>query len=210
MKKILIADDHALLRHGLIRIILDRYPDAEIDQAASEKQAMPLLREKEFDIILLDLSMPGKGGLEILKDLRSMGIQTPVLIVSMYPEEQYAVRVLKAGASGFLNKDSAPELLIEAIRTIQEGRKFISANVAQQLATGMIAGHSEGGLNSLSDREVQVLTAIASGKAVSEIAAELSLSVHTISTYRSRIMDKLGIDSNAALTRFAIDNHLIG
>lgn len=208
--KILIADDHALLRHGLIRIILDRYPDAEIDQAASEKQAMPLLREKEFDIILLDLSMPGKGGLEILKDLRSMGIQTPVLIVSMYPEEQYAVRVLKAGASGFLNKDSAPELLIEAIRTINEGRKFISANVAQQLATGMITGHSEGGINSLSDREVQVLTAIASGKAVSEIAAELSLSVHTISTYRSRIMDKLGIDSNAALTRFAIDNHLVG
>jgi two-component system invasion response regulator UvrY len=210
MMKILIADDHALLRHGLIRIILDQYPDAEIDQAASEKQAMPLLREKAFDLILLDLSMPGKGGLEILKDLRSMGIQTPVLIVSMYPEEQYAVRVLKAGASGFLNKDSAPELLIDAIRTIQEGRKFISANVAQQLATGMITGHTDGGLNSLSDREVQVLTAISSGKAVSEIAAELSLSVHTISTYRSRIMDKLGIDSNAALTRFAIDNHLVG
>lgn len=208
--KILIADDHALLRHGLIRIILDRYPDAQIDQAASEKQAMPLLREKEFDIILLDLSMPGKGGLEILKDLRSMGVKTPVLIVSMYPEEQYAVRVLKAGASGFLNKDSAPELLIEAIKTIQEGRKFISANVAQQLATGMMTGQTDRGLNSLSDREVQVLTAIASGKAVSEIAAELSLSVHTISTYRSRIMDKLGIDSNAALTRFAIDNHLIG
>lgn len=207
--KILIADDHALLRHGLIRIIVDRYPDAEIDQASSEKQAMPLLREKEYDLILLDLSMPGKGGLEILKDIRSMGIETPVLIVSMYPEEQYAVRVLKAGASGFLNKDSAPELLIEAIHTIREGRKFISPNVAQQLATGMYTGQTERGLSDLSDREVQVLTAIASGKSVSEIAAELSLSVHTISTYRSRIMDKLGIDNNAALTRFAIDNHLL-
>lgn len=208
--KILIADDHALLRHGLIRIIVDRYPDAEIDQASSEKQTMPLVREKEYDLILLDLSMPGKGGLEILKDLRSMGVQTPVLIVSMYPEEQYAVRVLKAGASGFLNKDSAPELLIEAIQTIREGRKFISPNVAQQLATGMYTGQTERGLSDLSDREVQVLTAIASGKSVSEIAAELSLSVHTISTYRSRIMDKLGMDSNAALTRFAIDNQLLG
>lgn len=208
--KILIADDHALLRHGLIRIILDRYADAEIDQASSEKQAMPLIREKEYDFILLDLSMPGKGGLEILKDLRSLGVQTPVLIVSMYPEEQYAVRVLKAGASGFLNKDSAPELLIEAIQTIRDGRKFISPNVAQQLATGMYTGQTERGLSDLSDREVQVLTAIASGKSVSEIAAELSLSVHTISTYRSRIMDKLGMDSNAALTRFAIDNQLLG
>lgn len=209
MMKILIADDHALLRKGLIRILNDRYPDAEIFEASGEVDIFPDLRTRTFDVIISDLSMPGRGGLDILKDIRAMGLKVPVLILSMHPEEQYAVRVLKAGASGYLNKDSAPELLIEAIETILGGKKYISEAVSQQLASDHFVNSNEARHELLSDREMYVLVAIASGKAVSEIAAELSLSVNTISTYRARVLEKLDLHSSAALTRYALENHLI-
>ena len=207
--KILIADDHALLRKGLIRILQDRYVDASIYEASGEHDIFPLLRSIQFDVIILDISMPGRGGVDILKDVRSMGLKVPVLILSMHPEEQYAVRVLKSGASGYLNKDSAPELLIEAIETILSGKKFISQVVSQQLASDAFTNTTVIKHELLSDREMQVLVGIASGKATGEIAEELSLSVNTISTYRARVLEKLELTSNAAIARYAIENHLI-
>ncbi len=207
--KILIADDHALLRKGLIRILQDRYIDASIYEASGENDIFPLLRSIQFDVIILDISMPGRGGVDILKDVRSMGLKVPVLILSMHPEEQYAVRVLKSGASGYLNKDSAPELLIEAIETILSGKKFISQMVSQQLAADAFTNTTTIKHELLSDREMQVLVGIASGKATGEIAEELSLSVNTISTYRARVLEKLELTSNASIARYAIENHLI-
>jgi DNA-binding NarL/FixJ family response regulator len=207
--KILIADDHALLRKGLIRILQDRYVDSTIYEAAGESDIYPLLRDIVYDIIILDISMPGRGGVDILKDIRSMGLKVPVLILSMHPEEQYAVRVLKSGASGYLNKDSAPELLIEAIETILSGKKFISSSVSQQLAADAFTNTTTIKHELLSDREMQVLISIASGKSTGEIAEELSLSVNTISTYRARVLEKLELNSNAAITRYALENHLV-
>jgi two-component system, NarL family, invasion response regulator UvrY len=209
MMKILIADDHALLRKGLIRILQDRYVDSSIYEASGEHDIFPLLRTMQFDVVILDISMPGRGGIDILKDIRSMGLKVPVLILSMHPEEQYAVRVLKSGASGYLNKDSAPELLIEAIETILSGKKYISEGVSQQLAADAFTNSSSIKHDLLSDREMQVLVEIASGKSTGEIAEQLSLSVNTISTYRARVLEKLELTSNAAITRYAIENHLI-
>ncbi len=207
--KILIADDHALLRKGLIRILQDRFVDASIYEASGENDIFPLLRSIQFDFIILDISMPGRGGVDILKDIRSMGLKVPVLILSMHPEEQYAVRVLKSGASGYLNKDSAPELLIDAIETILSGKKFISAVVGQQLAADAFTNSTTIKHELLSDREMQVLVGIASGKATGELAEELSLSVNTISTYRARVLEKLELTSNASIVRYAIEYHLI-
>jgi two-component system, NarL family, invasion response regulator UvrY len=209
MIKILIADDHALLRKGLIRILQDRFVDASIYEASGENDIFPLLRSIQFDFIILDISMPGRGGVDILKDIRSKGLKVPVLILSMHPEEQYAVRVLKSGASGYLNKDSAPELLIEAIETILSGKKFISAIVGQQLAADAFTNSTTIKHELLSDREMQVLVGIASGKATGELAEELSLSVNTISTYRARVLEKLELTSNASIARYAIENRLI-
>lgn len=208
MMKFLIADDHSLLRQGLIRIIHERWADAEAFQASMDTEVFAHVAHQTFDFIILDLSMPGRGGLDILKQLRASKINVPVLILSMHPEEQYAVRVLKAGASGYLNKDSAPEELINALERILQGRKYVSMNVAEQLAN-----HAEKGIESnahemLSDREMEVLKLLSQGFTVGDVASRLSLSVNTISTYRARLLDKLGLDNNAALTRYAIDNGL--
>lgn len=206
--KFLIADDHSLVRHGLLRIIKERWPDAEAIEASKDAEVFQAVEKHSLDFIVLDLSMPGRGGLDILKQLKSNGLKCPVLILSMHPEEQYAVRVLRAGASGFLNKDSAPELLINALERVLAGRKYVSDAVAEQLASGTQYGNSQALHEHLSDRELEVLQQLAKGKTVSEIATELSLSVNTISTYRARILEKLGLESNAALTRYAIDNGL--
>jgi DNA-binding NarL/FixJ family response regulator len=206
--KFLIADDHSLVRHGLLRIIKERWPDAEAIEASKDAEVFQAVETHSLDFMVLDLSMPGRGGLDILKQLKSNGLKFPVLILSMHPEEQYAVRVLRAGASGFLNKDSAPELLINALERVLAGRKYVSDAVAEQLASGTQYGNSQALHENLSDRELEVLQQLAKGKTVSEIATELSLSVNTISTYRARILEKLGLESNAALTRYAIDNGL--
>lgn len=206
--KFLIADDHSLVRHGLLRIIKERWPDAEAIEASKDAEVFQAVEKHSLDFIVLDLSMPGRGGLDILKQLKSNGLKCPVLILSMHPEEQYAVRVLRAGASGFLNKDSAPELLINALERVLAGRKYVSDAVAEQLASGTQYGNMQALHEHLSDRELEVLQQLAKGKTVSEIATELSLSVNTISTYRARILEKLGLESNAALTRYAMDNGL--
>jgi two-component system invasion response regulator UvrY len=205
---ILIADDHAIVRKGLIQLLREEFHSATVVEANNSDEVYEKTRGKIWDIILLDISMPGRNGVDILKQLRAEGVKAPILMLSMHPEEQYAIRVLKAGASGFLNKDSATEELIKAIHKVLAGRKYISASLAEKLAEG--AGESSGkpGHELLSDRELQVFQLIASGKTVSEIADEISLSVNTISTYRARVLEKLGLNNNAEITRYALDNQL--
>lgn len=203
---ILIADDHAIVRKGLAELIREEYHVASITEAVSGIEVLDHVSKQSWDIILMDISMPGRNGVETLKQIRANGIKTPVLLLSAHSEDQYAVRVLKAGASGFLNKESATDELLAAIKKILSGKKYISAMVAEKLAeyhAGEKSSHEE-----LSDREMQVLQQLASGKTVSEIADELSLSVNTISTYRARLLEKLGLNNNAELTRYAIDQGL--
>lgn len=206
MMKFLIADDHAIVRKGLVQVLLEEFPDAQITEVANSIEVFHQLSTQIWDIILLDISMPGKNGIEILKQLRTNGINAPVLMISMHSEEQYALRALKGGASGFLSKESATDELLVAVRKILSGKKYISTAVAEKMAEtlGAKQGHEL-----LSDREMQVLQLIASGKIVSEIAEEISLSVNTISTYRARILEKLKLNNNAELTRYALDNELI-
>lgn len=205
---VLIADDHAIVRKGLIQLLREEFPSVKITEANNSAEVAEKINVAIWDIILLDISMPGRNGVDILKQLRTEGIKAPVLMLSMHPEDQYALRVLKAGASGFLNKDSATEELITAVHKVLSGRKYISVSLAEKLADG--AGEtSMPSHEMLSDREMQVFQMLASGKSVSEIAAEIFLSVNTISTYRSRILEKLHLANNAEITRYALDNHLL-
>ena len=207
--KFLISDDHAIVRKGLKTLLQEEFREANIYEAVNSNEAIAIATEHNLDVILLDISMPGRNGLETLKQMRSMGIKSPILMISMHSEDQYAIRALKAGASGFINKESANEELLSAVSKVLTGKKYISDAVAEKLADG-VGGVSETAQHeSLSDREMQVLQQIASGKTVSEIAAEISLSVNTVSTYRARILEKLALSNNAELTRYAIDNDLI-
>lgn len=206
---VLIADDHAILRKGLIEILHESFPSLKYFEASNSIEALHITRKETLDLILLDISMPGRSGLETLKQIRADGINTPILILSVQPEDQYAIRVLKAGASGYLNKDSAPEELINAVNLILKGRKYISLNIVDKLAQSLSHPLDKPLYETLSDRELQVLKFIASGKTVSEIGREISLTVNTISTYRARILDKLNLKNNAELTRYALDNSLV-
>jgi two-component system invasion response regulator UvrY len=206
---VLIADDHAILRKGLIEILNESFPSLNYFEASNGIEALQISRKENLDFILLDISMPGRNGLDTLKQIRSDGNKTPVLILSVQPEDQYAIRVLKAGANGFLNKDSAPEELLIAVRQVLNGKKYISVNIAEKLVQTISMPFDRPLHENLSDRELQVLQMIASGKTVSEIAKEISLTVNTISTYRARILDKLQLNNNAELTRYALDNNLV-
>lgn len=206
--KILISDDHAIVRKGLIELLRDEFPAVQVFEAVNNQETMEILAGQDVDVILLDISMPGRNGIETLKQIRSSGIKSPVLMLSMHPEDQYAIRALKAGASGFINKESATEELLVAIRRVISGKKYISESVAEKLAN-MGEQATRPAYELLSDREMDVLQRIASGKTVSEIAEELSLSVNTISTYRTRLLEKLSLNNNAELTRYAIDHSLI-
>lgn len=207
--KVLIADDHPILRKGLIEILHDAFQTLTYFEASNGIEALQIIRKEPLDLILLDISMPGRNGLETLKQIRADGFQTPILILSVQPEDQYAIRVLKAGASGYLNKDSAPEELINAVNRILSGRKYISLDIADKLAQSLSHPLDEPLYSKLSDRELQVLKFIATGKTVSEIGVEISLTVNTISTYRARILEKLNLRNNAELTRYALDNGLV-
>jgi DNA-binding NarL/FixJ family response regulator len=204
--RFLIADDHAIVRKGLAEILREEFPASEITEVTNSNDAVTEAGHDKWDAILLDISMPGRNGIETLKQIRANGIKTPILILSMHPEDQYAVRALKAGASGFLNKESATNELLSAIHRVLSGRKYITPSVAEQLSE---AGTEKNAHDLLSDREMQVLQLIASGKTVSEIGEELSLSVNTISTYRARILEKLMLKNNAELTRYAIDHSIV-
>lgn len=207
---ILIADDHAIVRKGLVQLLREEFHFASITEAANSAEVADKAKGVIWDVILLDISMPGRNGLDVLKQLRADGVKAPVLMLSMHPEDQYALRVLKAGASGFLNKDSATDELIAAVHRVLSGKKYISASLAEKLAES-VGGDAAGkpAHELLSDRELQVLQLIAAGKQVSEIADTISLSVNTISTYRTRILEKLSLANNAEITRYAIDNKLV-
>ena len=209
MIKILIADDHPVVRKGLKEII-EKTPSMMVsDEASNGQETLEKVRKSDFDIVLLDISMPGRSGLEILKELKSEKPELSVLILSMHPEEQYAVRVLKAGASGYLTKESAPDELIAAIKKASIGRKYVSSSLAEKLALYLEIDDERPLHETLSDREYEVMCMIASGKTITEIARELFLSIKTISTYRSRILEKMGMKSNAELTHYALKHELV-
>jgi DNA-binding NarL/FixJ family response regulator len=207
--KILISDDHAIVREGLKQILADTEDLVVGGEAANGHEVLELIRQEDWDMVLLDLAMPGKDGLETLKELKKEKPKLPVLVLSIYPEEQYAVRALKAGASGYLTKESAPGELIAAIRKVSQGGKYISASLAEKLASHLVADADRPVHEFLSDREFQVMLLIASGKTVKEIADEMYLSVKTVSTYRVRALSKLGMKNNSEFTYYAIKQGLI-
>ncbi len=207
--KVLIADDHAVVRRGLIQLLADEYPAVSVGEARDAAEVLQLARERDWDIVILDISMPGRSGLEVLKELKQQLPKVPVLILTSHPEEQYAVRVLKAGAAGYMTKESAPEHLIEGIKKVTRGGRYVSPRLAELLAASIGTDRERPPHESLSDREYRVLCLIGSGKTVGEIAAALSLSVKTVSTYRARLLEKMGMKNNAELTHYALKNGLV-
>ncbi|HAJ26043.1 MAG TPA: DNA-binding response regulator [Syntrophus sp. (in: bacteria)] len=207
--KILIADDHPIVRAGFKQVISDTQDMTVADEAENGQEVLNLIRKKDYDIVLLDISMPGRNGLEVLKDLKVEKPKLPVMILSIYPEEQYAIRALRAGASGYMTKASAPNELIAAIRKISQGGKYISSSLAEKLTDYLGEDGSKPIHERLSDREYQVMLMIASGKTVTDIADQLCLSVKTISTYRSHIIDKMRLKNNAEITLYAVQNKLV-
>ena len=209
MMRVLIVDDHAILRRGLRALLSDAFAEAEFGESSNATQALEQIRKKRWDVALLDVSLPGKGGLDLLKELKAARPKLPVLVLSVHPEDQFAVRALKAGAEGYMTKESAPEELVKAIRKVLSGGRYVSPTLAEKLALGVGKDFTRTPHETLSDREYEVMCHIASGKTVTEIARELSLSVKTISTHRTRILQKLGVRNSAEIARYAIRNQLV-
>jgi len=209
MIRILIADDHSIVRQGLKQIVSECPGMVVAGEAASGQEVLDLVRKRDFDIAIVDIAMPGRGGLEILKDLKAEKPLMKVMVLSMYSEEQYAIRSFRDGASAYLTKASAPDELVQAIRTVAKGKRYITPAVAERMAA-YIEGDSERPPHErLSDRELQVLVLLGGGKSVGDIASELSLSVKTISTYRARILEKTGMETNAQLIKYTVQHDLV-
>lgn len=209
MIKVCVVDDHTIVREGLKRIIAEHSEMAVTGETGDGQEALKVIKSGHFDVVLLDITMPTKSGLDVLKELRAESPSLPVLILTMHAEDQYALRVLRAGAAGYLTKDAAPAQLIEAIRKVIRGGKYVSSELAEKLAFDLDGHSARPPHEILSDREYQVLCMIASGKTVTEIAGALFLSVKTISTYRVRLLEKLNMKNNAELTRYAIKEGLV-
>jgi DNA-binding NarL/FixJ family response regulator len=207
--RVLIADDHALFRRGLRETIGEAFPKVTFGEAKTAQETLESVRRHDWEILILDISMPGKSGLDILDDLKRLRPKLPILLLSMHPEEQFARRALKSGAAGYLTKESVPEELKEAVRKVVMGGRYVSATLAEKLAVDLREGADIPIHELLSDREFQVLRMIASGKTVKEIAEELSLSVKTVSTYRARILEKTGMKTNAEMIRYALQTQLV-
>lgn len=209
MIKVLIADDHNLVRKGLKRILLDAKEIGTVDEARDGKEIVTKVGRQKYDVVLLDISFPGRSGIDVLKQLKDLKPKLPVLILSMHPEEQYAVRCIRAGASGYLTKESATDELLEAIRKVAKGEKYITSSLAEKLASEIGEPSKELPHELLSDREYQVMCMIASGKTVKQIAEALNLSPKTISTHRARMLKKMGIANSAQITHYAIKFGLV-
>ncbi|MBI3885803.1 MAG: response regulator transcription factor [Opitutae bacterium] len=207
--KILLADDHAVVRQGLKQILADEFSRAVFGEAGTAHDAITKIWEQEWDVVVLDITMPGRSGLEVLAEIRRSRPRLPVLVLSMHPEDQFAMRVLKSGAAGYMTKESAPDALVGAIKKVLAGGRYVSPALAEHMALYLGTGVHQPPHERLSDREFLVLRLIASGKTVSQIAGDLALSVKTISTYRARILDKMLMRSNAELTHYAIQNRLV-
>jgi two-component system invasion response regulator UvrY len=209
MIKVLFVEDHAIVREGLKQILAETADIIVADEAGDGEESITKVREGDFDIVVLDISMPGRSGLEILKELKTIRPSLPILILSMYPEELYAVRAFKSGAAGYLSKESAPTELITAIRKVSSGGRYISPALAETLVVNLSDDNGKPLHDKLSEREYQILRMIASGKTGKEIANELNLSAKTVSTYRARVLEKMGMRSNAELTHYALQNGLV-
>lgn len=207
--RILIVDDHPIVRQGLKQTLADASDIGEIGEAATPQQALDLVRERQWDAVVLDIGLPGRGGLEVLKDIKQKVPRLPVLILSMHSEDQYAVRSVRAGAAGYLTKEAATEKLVDAIRKVCSGGRYISPELADRLATELTIDPARPLHTALSDREFDVLCRIASGQTVGDIADRLSLSVKTVSTYRARILDKMHLKNNAELMHYVLTNRLL-
>ena len=209
MLKVLIADDHAVVRQGLKNILLNEDSKALFGEAESGADVMELAGKQKWDIVIMDISMPGRNGLEVLKDMKRDYKELPVLVLSAHPEDQYAIRALRSGASGYITKASAPDELVKAIQKIISGETYISSDLARQIPLYLNPEVQQAPHERLSDREYQVLCMMASGKTVKQISVELSLSVKSISTYRTRILEKTGMKTNAELIHYAIEHKLV-
>jgi DNA-binding NarL/FixJ family response regulator len=208
MIKVLIADDHAIVRKGLRQVAKEQAPHLEIGEAADGEEVLHLIQAEHWDALVLDISMPKRSGLDILQEVRHLRPQMPVLMLSVHPEEQYAIRVLKAGAAGYMSKDCAPDELVQAIDRVVRGGRYVSATLAEKLAFEVGGQGGQFNHERLSNREYTVLLLIGAGKSVGEIAEDLALSVKTVSTYRARVLEKLDLKTNADLIRYVIENNL--
>jgi DNA-binding NarL/FixJ family response regulator len=209
MLRFLITDDHSVVRKGLKQILSEAFPSADILEASCAEDMLKLMVKEKLDVVISDISMPGMSGLEVLEKIRLTHPKLPVLILSSYSEDQYALRVLKAGASGYLNKVSAAEELINAIHTVLLGKRYITPSIAEKLVNTLDKDKGKSSHENLSNREFEVLKLLVSGKPVVEIAKLLSLSVTTVSTYRARILKKMNLKTNAGLTIYAVENNLV-
>jgi len=209
MIRVLIADDHTVVRQGLKQILSTDPQLSVVAEAANGNEVLRALEHTKVDVLILDITMPGRNGLDVLKEIKRMKSSLPILVLSMHPEDQFAIRVLRAGADGYITKESAPEELVGALRKVCNGGKYVSAELAEKLAVFIEDQKGVSPHEKLSDREFEVLRMLALGKTVTEVADELLLSVKTVSTYRSRVLDKLKMSTNAELTRYALQNNLI-
>lgn len=207
--RILIADDHAVVRQGLKQILAAAFKRASFGEAGNSIQTLERVAKERWDVVILDLTMPGRSGLEVLKEIKRSTPTLPVLILSVHPEDQFAVRLLKAGAAGYMTKESAPEELVGAVRKAVAGGRYVSLGLAEKMASLLVHDIDAAPHEALSDREFLILRLIASGKSVSIIARELSLSVKTVSTYRGRLLEKMGLTNNAELVHYAFQNNLV-
>ena len=207
--KILITDDHAVVRQGLKQILAEEFTRAEFGEATNAQEAIDRVWKENWDVVVLDITMPGRSGLEVLKEIKKSRPKLPVLVLSMHPEDQFAVRILKIGAAGYMTKESAPNELVGAVKKVMAGGRYVSPSLAEKMASYLAIDVHTPPHERLSDREFLVLRLIASGKTPTAIAKELALSVKTISTYRMRILEKMNMSNNAELTHYAIQNQLV-
>jgi two-component system, NarL family, invasion response regulator UvrY len=207
--RILVADDHVVFREGLKQVIGMTVDMTVVDEAANSQELLHKIQNNNYDMVILDISMPGRNGLDALVEIKNIKPQLPVLVLSMHPEEQYALRAYKSGASGYLTKGSPSNELLDALHKISLGKKYVSAALAESLVTGLREPSQQDLQHSLSNREFQVMSLIGSGKTVGKIADELTLSVKTVSTYRAHILRKLNLKNNSELTRYVIENNLL-
>lgn len=209
MISILIVDDHAIIRRGLREILTDALGSLSFGEAENAQGALEQVRKRNWDLLILDIVLPGRSGIDVLRDLKAVRPKLPVLVLTVHPEERFAKRALKAGAAGYVNKEEAPAELVKAVRKVLAGGRYVSPAFAERLAMDLAVETDKRIDEVLSDREFEVLCSIASGKTVSQIAEQLRLSVKTISTYRSRILEKMGMKTNAELTHYALRNNLV-
>ncbi|MEN9416851.1 MAG: hypothetical protein RI988_471 [Pseudomonadota bacterium] len=210
MIDVILCDDHALIRRGIRDTLSDATDIRVVGEAGDYGELRALMRTQRCDVLLLDINLPGRSGLDALHALQDEGATVKVLIVSMYPEDQYAIRALRGGAAGYVNKGGDPQLIVQAVRTVAQGRKYVTPEIAQMLVESLTAPVVENPHERLSDRELQTLVLIASGKRLADIASDLMLSPKTVSVYRARVLEKLGLSNNSELTVYAIRNGLVG